>query len=65
GIAFSALLFIFRESLFTIKDPFLYISWWSFVTGIVITVFVSLLSAAPQIQRLRGFVYEMSRKDVV
>lgn len=60
GIAISALLFIFRQELFNINDPFLYISWWSFVSGILITLFVSLMTSAPQIQKLRGLVYQLA-----
>ncbi len=57
GILSSGLMYWFKESLFTIEDPFLYVSWWSFVTGLVITVVVSLFTKPHPYSRLNGLVY--------
>ncbi len=57
GIATSALLYIFKGRLFTIEDPFLYVSWWSFVTGVLLNVAVSLATKPHPQERLLGLVY--------
>lgn len=46
------------DGIFTIEDPFLYVSWWSFVTGFVITVIVSLFTKPYSGERLKGLVYK-------
>ncbi len=45
------------EGIFTIEDPFLYVSWWSFVVGFVITVAVSLMTSKHDDSKLKGLVY--------
>ncbi|MDN5217074.1 sodium/solute symporter [Fulvivirgaceae bacterium BMA12] len=45
------------EGIFTIEDPFLYVSWWSFVVGFVVTVTVSLMTSKHDDSRLKGLVY--------
>ncbi|MEN8249040.1 MAG: sodium/solute symporter [Bacteroidota bacterium] len=59
GMAFAAYLNIFSEQYFTIEDPFLYISWWSFVLGFVITVGVSLFTKPHDSDRLKGLIYSL------
>jgi SSS family solute:Na+ symporter len=59
GIMVSWLMHIFKARLFTIEDPFLYVSWWSFVAGFVITVAVSLFTEAHPVSRLYGLVYRL------
>lgn len=61
GMLVSLLLHIYSGSLFTIEDPFLYISWWSFVAGFIITITVSLLTSPHPSERLYGFVYRMEK----
>lgn len=46
------------EGIFTIEDPFLYVSWWSFVVGIIVTVLVSLFTKPPSMDKLKGLVYK-------
>ncbi|MCB0629797.1 MAG: sodium/solute symporter [Saprospiraceae bacterium] len=46
------------EGIFTIEDPFLYVSWWSFVTGFLVTVIVSLFTKPFSRERLKGLVYK-------
>lgn len=65
GLIVSLLLHIYSGALFTISDPFLYISWWSFVAGFVITVIVSLFTAPHPVERLYGFVYRLEKPKSV
>ena len=44
GICTSILLYLFKGRLFTIEEPFLYISWWSFVVGVLLNVATSLVT---------------------
>jgi solute:Na+ symporter, SSS family len=62
GICFSVCLFIFQDSLFTVSEPFLYISWWSFCAGFIITVCVSLLTTPYSEDRLAGLVYMLAER---
>jgi solute:Na+ symporter, SSS family len=45
------------EGIFTIEDAFLYVSWWSFVTGIIVTVVVSLFTKPTPVEQLKGLVF--------
>ena len=63
GMMVSFYLFIFQKNYFTIEDPFLYISWWSFVAGFILTVAVSLLTKPHPNERLYGLVYRLLEKD--
>ncbi len=63
GLCCSITLYIFKSSLFTIEDPFLYISWWSFLGGVIITVLVSLFTTPQAVSELRGLVYGLILKD--
>ncbi|UCD49026.1 MAG: sodium/solute symporter [Phycisphaerales bacterium] len=62
GITVSGLLYAFKGALFTIHDPFLYVSWWSFVAGLILTVTVSLLTQPHPYQRLEGLVFGLAKK---
>ena len=43
GVCSALLMFIFSKQIYpSVVDPFLYIAWWSFIVGIVVTVAVSL-----------------------
>lgn len=57
GIAFAVYLNVFKEQFFTIEDPFLYISWWSFLLGFIINVTVSLLTKKHTEEELQGLVF--------
>ena len=57
GILSSFLMYQTKDSLFTIQDPFLYVSWWSFVAGFIITVVVSLFTKPYSEDRITGLVY--------
>lgn len=57
GIASAVLMNVFKLQLFTIEDPFLYISWWSFLVGFVINVSVSLMTKPHTEDQLQGLVF--------
>jgi hypothetical protein len=52
-----------KSSLFTIDDPFLYIAWWSFLSGMIIATLVSLITAPEPLDKIRGLVYGMVLHD--
>ena len=60
GMSVSAFLYTFQEAIFTISDPFLYVSWWSFVAGCIIAVIVSAFTQPHDAQRLSGLVFRLS-----
>ncbi len=62
GIAFAAFLNIFSSQFFTIQDPFLYVSWWSFVLAFVVTLIVSLFTEPFDRERLEGLVFRKISK---
>lgn len=64
GIIISGILYMFKSDLFTIEEPFLYISWWSFLGSLIITAAVSLFTKPEPIEKLRGLVYGLILKDV-
>jgi len=64
GIGISVLLNVLTlldAGPFTIQDPFLYISWWSFVAGAGLNVAVSLLTKRHPEERLAGLVCRLPR----
>ncbi len=63
GIASSTLLHIYSDVFFTIEDPFLYVSWWSFVVGFIVTVSVSFFTKAHNDEHLFGLVYGLQEKS--
>jgi len=63
GVVLSGCMYVFKDSLFTIEEPFLYIAWWSFVGSIIISVAVSLLTDAKRPEQLRGLVFRQVFRD--
>ncbi len=61
GIASAILLYIFKSSLFTIEDPFLYVSWWSFVSALIITIGVTLFTMPWPLEKIKGLIYQTSK----
>jgi len=51
----AALMYIFKKSLFTIQEPFLYIAWWSFLGAMIITWAVSLFTKPFPIEKIRDW----------
>ena len=63
GIGIAASLHVFKDRLFTIQDPFLYVSWWSFVAGLLIATVVSVVTQPHPDERLSGLVYGLAQPD--
>jgi len=63
GILSSFLMYQFEDSLFTIQDAFLYVSWWSFVTGFIITIVVSLVTKPHPHERIVDLVYGLDKNS--
>jgi len=57
GIGFSIFLHVFKGKFFEIQDPFLFISWWSFLLAFIINIVVSLLTKPHSKEHLKGLVY--------
>ena len=57
GVTTSSVLFWIQDDIFQAGDPFLYIAWWSFVTGIVATVIGSLLTTPKPAEELKDLMY--------
>ena len=65
GIFVAFVLNLFKGRFFTIEDPFLYVSWWSFVTGIIVTVTVSIFTRPFADNNLVGLVYGLTVKKEI
>jgi SSS family solute:Na+ symporter len=65
GIFVAFVLNLFKGRFFTIEDPFLYVSWWSFVTGIIVTVAVSIFTRPYADKNLVGLVYGLTVKKEI
>lgn len=57
GICFAIFLNVFKDQYFTIEDPFLYISWWSFLVGFIVNIVVSLFTKKHSDNDLKGLVF--------
>lgn len=64
GVFASFVMFTGKDILFVIEEPFLYIAWWSFVVGIVVTVVVSLMTRREPPEKIEGLVYGTVMKKV-
>ena len=63
GVLLSSIMYFIKDRLFTIEEPFLYISWWSFVGSILVTLVVSAFTKPNSVESLRGLVYGLVTKD--
>jgi len=57
GVITSSTLFWIKDGIFQAADPFLYIAWWSFVTGIAATIVVSLATPPKPAETIKDLVY--------
>lgn len=62
GVAFTTVLNNV-EGLFPSDDPFLFVSWWSFVFSLIVTVIVSLATPPEPDEKIRGLVFGQVLKD--
>jgi SSS family solute:Na+ symporter len=63
GVATSSTLFAIQDKLFTAPEPFLYIAWWAFLVGLVVTIVVSLLTKPEPPEKIEGLIYSSVRKS--
>ncbi|MDP6409971.1 MAG: sodium/solute symporter [Planctomycetota bacterium] len=56
GVGLSGWLTVNGEAFFPSNDPFLFISFWSFVVSLVTVIVVSLLTPPEPLERIRGLV---------
>ena len=47
----------YTPGLFTSENPFLFVSWWSFVFSLIVTIIVSLLTPREPEEKLRGVTW--------
>jgi SSS family solute:Na+ symporter len=57
GVSMTSLLTILGNAVFPSSDPFLFISFWSFVVTAAVTALVSLFTRPEPPEKLRGLVY--------
>lgn len=62
GVMFTTILHNV-DGLFASEDPFLFISWWSFIFSLVVTVIVSLVTPPEPDEKIRGLVFGQVMKD--
>lgn len=60
GVMTSSTLFWVKDIVFTSEEPFLYIAWWAFLVGLLVTVTVSLLTRPEPDEKLEGLIYRSS-----
>jgi len=63
GVAGWITMFLFKDFLFNIADPFLYMAWWSFVLTLLTTILVSLCRQAEPEGSLDNLVFEFKRSS--
>lgn len=63
GVVVSTVLYFGTMLAFEEPISFMYISWWSFLAGLLITTVVSLLTRPDPIEKLQGLVYGLVMKD--
>lgn len=51
------------DGLFPSDDPFLFVSWWSFVFSVIVTVVVSLITPPEPEEKIRGLIFGQMMKD--
>jgi solute:Na+ symporter, SSS family len=63
GVCLSTSLTAMGNSVFPSNNPFLFVSFWTFVFSLVVTVVVSLLTPPEPVEKLRGLVYGLVMQD--
>ena len=57
GVTTSGTLFWLQDKVFTCPEPYLYIAWWAFLSGLVATVAVSLATRPEPPEKINGLIY--------
>jgi SSS family solute:Na+ symporter len=63
GVSASSILTLLAEAVFPSKDPFLFVSVWTFLFALVVTIVVSLLTRPEPPEKLRGLVLGQILQD--
>ncbi len=63
GVALTTTLTLIGDQIFPSEDPFLFISFWSFLFSMAVTVVVSLLTRPEPPEKIRGLVFQQVLHD--
>lgn len=63
GLISAILMFYFKNHIFRLEEPFLFIAWWSFFLSVCAIVLVSLLTKPEPKTKLLGLVWKYADKD--
>jgi hypothetical protein len=63
GVATAGGMSFFADRIFSIEDPFLFVSFWSFVFTLVVLVGVSYVTTPKPDKQLHGLVYGLVMAD--
>jgi Na+/proline symporter len=63
GLTVTTLLTVLGDDLFPAEDPFLFVSLWSFLVALAVTMVVSLCTPRQPDERIRGLVYGSVMSD--
>ncbi|MFC1693837.1 sodium/solute symporter [Candidatus Latescibacterota bacterium] len=63
GVMTSITLFWVKDIVFTVPEPFLYIAWWAFLVGLIVTITVSLVTRPEPAEKIKGLVYVGTRNN--
>jgi Na+/proline symporter len=62
GVCFTTIL-TYTDGLFPSDDPFLFVSWWSFVFSLIVTAVVSVLTPMEPDEKVRGLIFGQVMRD--
>lgn len=62
GVCFTTIL-TYTDGLFPSEDPFLFVSWWSFVFSLIVTAAVSVVTPIEPDEKVRGLVFGQVMRD--
>lgn len=62
GVCFTSILSNV-DNLFPSEQPYLFVSWWSFVFSVIVTIIVSLFTKPEPEEKIRGLVFGQIMKD--
>ncbi len=63
GVFTSSTLFWVKDLVFTCPNPFLYIAWWSFLSGLIVTIAVSMLTPPEPPEKIKGLLFTGTSKN--
>lgn len=63
GVMLTSTLNILGDAVFPSEDPFLFVSFWSFLFSLAVTIVVSLLTPPEPMEKIRGLVFHQVLHD--